>query len=48
MGEAEEAEVFALICEAEFALQALELDVADEQVGLARTAIGKDGAFNVR
>src|SRR5580765_1362240 len=46
MREAEGAKVFAFIGEAEFAGQAFEANVADDQVGLAGDAISKDGALD--
>ena len=47
MKEVEEAEVFAFVGEAEFAAEALVLDIADDQVGLGGDAISNDGAFDV-
>src|ERR1700756_3221192 len=46
MRQTEDAEVFAFIGEAEFARKSLQLNVADDQVGLARRAIRKDGPLN--
>jgi hypothetical protein len=46
MREAEGAKVFAFVGEAEFAGQAFEANVADNQVGLAGDAISKDGALD--
>src|SRR5262249_6655441 len=47
MREAKKAEILPLVGEAEFAGEAAKLDIADKEVGLARCAIGKDGAFDV-
>src|SRR5215470_14881414 len=48
MREVKEAQVFAFVGKTKFAGQAVELNVGDEQVGLARCAIGEDRTFDVR
>ena len=47
-GQAKAAEIFASECEGEFADQAFEFYVADDQVGLAGGAVSNDGALDVR
>src|SRR5690242_6024037 len=47
MRQAEDAQIIALVSQTEFAAHALQLDVADDQVGLGGSAIGNDGALDV-
>src|SRR5260370_34405513 len=47
MEKLEDAEVVAFVGEAKFAAQAFEFDVADDQVGLARGAVGDDRALHI-
>src|SRR5580658_5715431 len=44
----EDAEVFAVIGQAKLAREAFEFDVADHEVGLARSAVGDDGPLHAR
>src|SRR6266849_7568039 len=46
--ELENAEVVAFVGQAKFAAQAFELDVADDEIGLARSAVGNDRALYAR
>src|SRR5215471_16622392 len=46
--QAEKPEIFALVRQPEFTGQAVQLDIADEQIGLAGCAVGQDGALDVR
>ena len=45
--EAEDAEVVAFVGQAEFAGEAVESDVADDEIGLTGGAVGEDGALDV-
>src|SRR5277367_2499908 len=47
MGQAEQAEVFAAVGQAKLAVEAFQLYVADNQVGLARGPVGDDGTLHV-
>src|SRR5215831_4059041 len=48
MWQTEDAQIFFSVSQAELAGQALELNVADDQVRLARSAVGQNGALHVR
>src|SRR5882757_6784783 len=48
MRQPEEAEIFAFVGQAKLAAQAFEFYIADDQVGLARSSIGNDGALYTR
>src|SRR6516162_2412608 len=47
MRQVEKAEIFALVGKAEFAGEPLQLDVADDEVGLARSAVSDDRALDL-
>src|SRR5258708_3294673 len=46
MRQAKDAEIFTFVSQSEFAGKPLQLNIADDQVGLARRAISKDGALH--
>src|SRR5712692_6284114 len=48
MRQPEEAEIFALVGQAELAAQTLELHITDDQIGLARRSVGNDGTLHTR
>src|SRR5947209_2570771 len=47
MRQAENTEVFRFVGEAKFAGEGIQFYIADEEVGLAGSAVGEDGAFDV-
>src|SRR5271163_573654 len=47
MQQVEHAEVFAFECQPKLAVQSFQFDVADDQVSLAGSAVGDDGALHV-
>src|ERR1700681_1642701 len=47
MEELENTEVVAFVRQAKFAAEPLELDIADDEIGLARSSIGDDRALDV-
>src|SRR5260370_2103849 len=46
MRQAEQAEIFASVSQPELAAQTLQLHIADDEIGLARSSIGNDGTLH--